>query len=229
MADEVKRVADPDKETRSRNGHRSAATKYINEAKPLLDLPMEQLTSGQRDQLENLQVSLNRKQADLEKKNAAIEELTKADDLDAELDIAEGYISAVQFARDDIARHLSRVDKAIADAQLAATPTPPPAPRHLPVDQLRLPKLELPSFSGSYTEWTSFWDIFEASVNRNLTLSDSQKLNYLKAVLKGESAHLIAALPMPVNLSHGNYCKIGTTMNDPSSALMFTLYATIQL
>ena len=33
--------------------------------------------------------------------------------------------------------------------------------------KLRLPKLNLPTFSGSYTEWMSFFDLFNAAVNSN--------------------------------------------------------------
>jgi hypothetical protein len=141
---------------------------------------------------------LSRKQADLKEKNTAIEGLTKSDDIDAELDLAEGYISRVQFAHDHITLYLSRVEKAVADARILATT---PAPRPPPVDQLRLPKLEMPTFSGSYTEWTSYWDLFEASVNRNNTLTDSQKRNYLKASVKGDAARLIASL----TVSDANY------------------------
>lgn len=56
---------------------------------------------------------------------------------------------------------------------------------------IRLPPLTLPSFSGDYSDWTSFLDIFSSSVNANTNLSDSQKLQYLKSSLKGEALSLI--------------------------------------
>ena len=43
--------------------------------------------------------------------------------------------------------------------------------------KLRLPKMNLPTFSGSYTEWMSFFDLFNAAVNSNTQLIDSEKLN----------------------------------------------------
>ena len=66
---------------------------------------------------------------------------------------------------------------------------------------MRLPKLQLPSFTGMYTEWTSFIDLFKASVDDNNQLSDSEKLNYLKVCLVGDAAKLIAS----VTITDANY------------------------
>ena len=61
-------------------------------------------------------------------------------------------------------------------------------------NKMKLPKLQLPSFTGSYTEWTSFIDLFRASVHSNMQLTKSEKLNYLRACLKGDAAKLISSL-----------------------------------
>ena len=37
--------------------------------------------------------------------------------------------------------------------------------------KVKLPKLELKSFSGNYEEWQSFWDTFESAVSRNTDIS----------------------------------------------------------
>ena len=58
----------------------------------------------------------------------------------------------------------------------------------------RLPKFQLPSFTGLYTEWTSFNDLFKASVDGSNQLSDSEKLNYSKVCLVGDAAKLIASI-----------------------------------
>ena len=54
--------------------------------------------------------------------------------------------------------------------------TPPPTARQ-PV--CRLPKLNLPTFSGNPLSWQSFWDSFDAAVNSNTALDGIQKFNYL--------------------------------------------------
>ncbi|OXA43388.1 hypothetical protein Fcan01_21735 [Folsomia candida] len=67
--------------------------------------------------------------------------------------------------------------------------------------QIRLPKLDLKAFDGSILEWTSFRDLFTASIHSNTTISKGQKLTYLKSYLKGEPAKLIQSMV----LSDANY------------------------
>ena len=74
----------------------------------------------------------------------------------------------------------------------------------------KLPKLELPTFDGNILEWTSFKDSFDAAVDTNQTLTDVQKFNYLKTLLKGEPARQIAALA----LTDANYAIAVTQLKD---------------
>ena len=61
---------------------------------------------------------------------------------------------------------------------------------------IRLPKLELPTFSGGYTEWQEFIDIFNCAVHDRSDLSDTQKLQYLKACIKGEASKIIKSISL---------------------------------
>ena len=45
-------------------------------------------------------------------------------------------------------------------------------------------------------EWQPFWDSFNAAVNLNPTISDVQKLNYLRSQLRGEASQLIAGFSL---------------------------------
>ena len=69
---------------------------------------------------------------------------------------------------------------------------------------VRLPKLDLcTQFSGNTLEWQPFWDSFNAAVNSNPTISDVQKLNYLRSQLRGEASQLIAGFSLTsANYSH---------------------------
>ena len=60
--------------------------------------------------------------------------------------------------------------------------------------KMKLSKLQLLSFTGSYTEWTSFIDLHKASVYPNAQLTKSEKLNYFQACLKGDAAKLRSLL-----------------------------------
>jgi hypothetical protein len=44
---------------------------------------------------------------------------------------------------------------------------------------VKLSTLELPSFSGQYTEWTAFHDTFSSLIEKNDQLSGVQKFHYL--------------------------------------------------
>jgi len=57
---------------------------------------------------------------------------------------------------------------------------------------VRLPRLDLPTFSGDALEWQPFWDGFDVAVNSNPAISSIQKLNYLRSQLRGEASHVIA-------------------------------------
>ena len=61
---------------------------------------------------------------------------------------------------------------------------------------VKLPKVELPKFDGSVTEWMSFRDFFGNAVHRNSSLSKIDKFTYLKASLTGKAAETIAGLPL---------------------------------
>lgn len=62
------------------------------------------------------------------------------------------------------------------------------------VAQVKLPHLNIPTFAGRFEEYFSFTDLFSAVVNNNDTLSDVQKLIYLKSVLRGEPLDIVNSL-----------------------------------
>lgn len=59
---------------------------------------------------------------------------------------------------------------------------------------VKLPKLQLVSFDGNVLKWNEFWDCFKASVHQNESLSEVDKMNYLKAQLSGVAKEAIAGL-----------------------------------
>lgn len=63
------------------------------------------------------------------------------------------------------------------------------------------PKVEVPLFSGDYTQWPTFLDLYKSSIHDNPTLSDSQKMQHLKGKLRGEAHRLIQHL----NVTADNY------------------------
>lgn len=75
----------------------------------------------------------------------------------------------------------------------SATP-PPPAPGVTqPSGQcdIRLPRITLPTFSGKYDEWQTFYDMFSSLIHKNKIITPVQKLHYLKSNLSGEAQNLL--------------------------------------
>lgn len=68
---------------------------------------------------------------------------------------------------------------------------------------VRLPTINLPSFSGNYDEWPTFEDLFISLVHNNTSISDAQKLHYLKCSVTGEAE----ALLKHVKVTHTNYTQ----------------------
>lgn len=59
---------------------------------------------------------------------------------------------------------------------------------------VRLPKFDLPKFSGKYDEWFPFDDSFSAIIHTNATLSNIHKLQYLRAAVTGNASAVIGSL-----------------------------------
>ena len=68
-------------------------------------------------------------------------------------------------------------------------------------NSIKLPKLEINKFDGEPTNWRSFIDSFEATIDNNDTLANVEKLTYLINYLVGEASSTISGL----KLSSENY------------------------
>ncbi|KRY26929.1 hypothetical protein T01_2962 [Trichinella spiralis] len=58
----------------------------------------------------------------------------------------------------------------------------------------RLPRCDLPKFSGDFTEFRAFWDQFDYRVHQRMDLSNAAKLTYLRGCLTGKAADVISSL-----------------------------------
>nr|XP_029729133.1 uncharacterized protein LOC115266740 [Aedes albopictus] len=80
-----------------------------------------------------------------------------------------------------------------ASTSIGSTPAAA-ASTTLPHPDLKLPRMNLPVFSGNILDWPSFYDLFESAVHSNPSLQDSQRLYFLKTNLAGEAASLVSHL-----------------------------------
>ena len=111
----------------------------------------------------------------------------------------EAILDKISQIRRRIDAHAAPVTHPLNVSATEFMPSGPVPRREQPVS--RLPKLNLPSFSGDPLTWQGFWDSFEAAVNSNTALDGVQKFNYLKAQLHGDASRAIAGL----SLTSANY------------------------
>lgn len=55
----------------------------------------------------------------------------------------------------------------------------------------RLPKINLPTFDGSFDKWESFCDRFTAMIKIDSTLSNVERLHYLYSCVKGDASNAL--------------------------------------
>lgn len=73
-----------------------------------------------------------------------------------------------------------------------------------------LPKIEIPTFDGSLTSWFSFYDAFEALVDKAPSLSDVQKLTILMNSLTGSAKQAVAG----IQTTNANYQVVKGILKD---------------
>lgn len=65
---------------------------------------------------------------------------------------------------------------------------------HRHKSSVKLPTLQLQTFSGELCQWLSFWTQYKASVHHNHCLTKGEKFQYLRSLLSGPAADSIAGL-----------------------------------
>ena len=75
---------------------------------------------------------------------------------------------------------------------------------------IKLPQLEIPTFSGDKMRWKEFWDTFKATVDNNPNLTNIEKLNYLNSKLVGEAKSAVSG----ILLSNENYSVAVTLLRE---------------
>jgi len=145
-------------------------------------------TSTEKIQIENRLKQASLLYAEFLKLQYKLEYETRAeDDFQARMRFEEKYYSVITLA-----------------TTMLESETKPVVENKLHVDAInhvKLPRINLPEFDGSYEHWLEFHDTFHAIVHNNASISQTQKFYYLKSSLKGVAAEVIRA----IDVSDANY------------------------
>ena len=93
----------------------------------------------------------------------------------------------------------------------------------------RLPKLEIPIFTGEPLEWHLFCDCFESAIDANPSLTGVQKLSYLHAQLEGEASRVIAGHPLSNLNYHHSVSLLGNRYGQPHKIISAHVQTLIEL
>ena len=106
-------------------------------------------------------------------------------------DVSDNLLAMSLPNTDDLCTSLLATEEIILQCDLALKKLSTPSTSSPPtVDSkgVKLPKLEVPTFDGNIVNWHTFWDQFDVSIHRSTTLSDAEKLVYLRSSLKSGTA-----------------------------------------
>ena len=155
----------------SHRGYKEHLTKLLQNVTEILN--GAQPLSADNTALQDLHEQLEQKEELISSLDARILKAT-TDDSEIEVEVlqAEEINSTISIAKAKIAQRLTPTTSTSTITPSWRTDThtlPAPMPVH---DHFtRLPKLDLPQFTGNPLHWQSFWDCFEAAVHSNPPLS----------------------------------------------------------
>ena len=202
------------KKTKIRESHRTFVRKTISEVKESLDGG----ESVDFKKLKSFKTTLQDKVLELKGMDQEVLEYLYESKIDEDVSCSCDFASAIQACIMDLEtaliseREQGRSQGVAfvlqsAEAGLNRTQTPAQTATNSSVSsihsQAKLPKLELKKFYGNHIDWYPFWESFESAVHLNSTLTGVDKFNYLKSLLGGSAAHVIAGLTM----TNANYEK----------------------
>ena len=177
---------------KSRGAHRGVATKLYNEADGIMNKPFTLINEDDLIRLQQIVELLKKKQAFLSEQNQKIQSLfDDPDNLDDEIVETEEFDDKICQNIDYVHRFVQRKTRhSSQESSFAAGSTT--ISRN--IQNINLPKLDLPSFSGNYLDWISFYDRFKGAVIDNDQLTNSLRLQYLKSAVKGEASKMLTSI-----------------------------------
>lgn len=104
-----------------------------------------------------------------------------------------GYFVAIAVAQELIDTYAVEAGSA-ASERSGASVTGSGTAIHAGGPNVKLPTIQIPTFSGRYQDWLEFHDTYKSLVHTNTTISDIHKFHYLRASLKDSASLIIQSL-----------------------------------
>ena len=182
-----------DANTRSRAAYRGLCTRYFNEAKTIME--GRSISIDDNNRLGQLISLMEKRLTEIQTLDEKIHASLNIDEIEEAIVLSADLNDQIFINIDTMKRFHERKNRDTEpDNDETSTSTQVHGSSSSAArNNTRLPKLNLPSFSGNYKQWTSFIDLFNSSVDSNSQLSNAQKLQYLKASLTNDAAKLLSS------------------------------------
>ncbi|XP_064087425.1 uncharacterized protein LOC135202103 [Macrobrachium nipponense] len=171
---------------RSRGGHKGVITKWINKIDSAT-------AAGNVNTLSSIKDLFIKQMKTVQDLNEKILALTTEEDRMNEVEEQAEYEVVIW-------EHWYKLINAITAISGSGSPGNPPT---TPKTNVRLPKLDLPHYTGDVLEWNSFWELYNVSVHQRGDLEPIQKFSYLQSLLTGDALKWISGFKLEAaNYSH---------------------------
>ena len=212
-----------DRVKKRRSGHRGVVTKYLKEAKSILDSDVD-LDEKRLVKVKALSEILKEKLDLLNTLDEEVLATCPAEEIEREIEEAEDIKCRIVEMRTELDSHLTtekvsgkktgevkersvNSNKVVNESHEGSAERDKSGAPAIHVDAHRdleskdvvkpkLPKITLPKFNGDIVKFRGFWDRYESAIHNNQSLSEVDKFNYLHALLEGSAARSIQGLAL---------------------------------
>ena len=166
-------------------------TRSVTQTSKLFD--ESQLKQGvSSEELESVLDEFNARLSALHDAQTAVEVCLEEDEIERDIEVEAEFLERAQKFRGKLAKAIKDLLKSEqAHSETSATHAQ---------QNVRLPKLDLPKYSGKPEDWLHFWETFVANVDAQ-DIPEVTKFSYLLSCLVGEAKRAVAGM----EFSAGNY------------------------
>ena len=173
---------------------RTAARGWVTRSSNALLAMLNDPSTLTKVELQDAMDDFDRRLATLDNVQSNLElEINDSKDLEEDIEYADKFRREVRAPRIQATQRLVDLSKDESDRSSRPTSSGSVDSSGNVGLHVKLPKLELPKFSGVITEWQSFWDRFVALVD-DTDIPVISKFCYLQSLLEGEAKSVIQGL-----------------------------------
>ncbi|GFX92415.1 uncharacterized protein TNCV_1706911 [Trichonephila clavipes] len=190
---------------KKRTAVRSSLTKLINKIEGKINNENEPV-----DQFEAFLEQLNDKESNLSLLNTLIEVRLSVDTITEDIEASEEIKEKIIFWKTKLSSKIRRINSDSIQVDTVSRNIQVIDSNSFECMNINLPKLHINKYSGNYSEWLDFYNLFESSIHNNNRLSKVDKFNYLKSYLCGNALACINGFP----ISDDNYDRALDLLKD---------------